>query len=244
MASFKYGIRLLETDIFDNIKPRTMLRLAIDGVSRQSALEGAPFELLLEKKNAVWMLARLKYEQFLPVRGGSDIFVDITPRTIDGGIYYRVAEYHLPSGELAAQCLMASMAVDCSTRKILRAGDIDNLFSQPPREAPDLPMKRIRVKKKTLSPIGESYVRFGDCDLNGHLSAAAYADIVCEAQGYWEGSPKLCTELHLDFNAECAPGSRLALIGYNEGESFFMRGILEDGRPSFTAEGKFCAVNC
>jgi acyl-CoA thioesterase FadM len=241
-AAFEQYIRYLETDIYDNAKPSTMIRLGIDGVSQKAEQEGAPFEKLLEEINAVWMLARLRYEQFLPVRGGDTLSVEITPRSIEGSIYFREAFYYNKAGSLAAKCTMASMAVEKDTRHIFRASEIDRMFEQPPREIESLGLRRLRVRED-LPDTAKAFVRYSDCDANGHLAGTAYADFACECAGYWD-SPKLCTELQIDYSSECPAGSTIELASKHSEDGFLLRGTRQDGTLSFTAGGRFsCIVN-
>lgn len=243
MARYEYKIRSLETDIHDNVKPKTMLRIAIDGVSRQSDLEGVSFERMEKETGAVWMLARLKYEQLRPVRGGEMLNVDVSFRTVTGSTYVRTIEFRNARDELAARAVMASMAVEKETRRILRTRTIEELFAAQPAQDSQSVIKRVRIREE-LPEMGESVVRFGDCDVNGHLSGPAYADVVCEALGYWSGGPALFTELQLDYSAECPPGSRLRLYGKLENGAFEMRGIRQDGVISFSAMGRFINIDC
>ena len=243
MARYEYRIRSLETDIHDNVKPKTMLRIAIDGVSRQSDHEGASFERMEKEIGAVWMLARLKYEQFLPVRGGETLFADVSGRTLERGTYIRTIEFRNSSETLAGKTTMVSMAVEKKTRHILRANAVERLFSHAPLPEGAPPLKRVRLRDE-LPQIGEITVRYGDCDVNGHLSGPAYADVVCEALGYWSGQPVLCRELQIDYSAECPPGSVVALQGKKDGEAFELRGIRQDGIISFTAVGRFMTIDC
>lgn len=200
MARYEYKIRSLETDLHANVKPKTMLRIAIDGVARQSDYEGVSFERMEKEIGAVWMLARLKYEQFLPIHGGETVFAEVSYRSIAKGTYIRVIEFRNSKEELAGMTTMASMAVEKETRHILRTNVVEDLFSEAPLSGAMSPIKRVRIREE-LPQIGETVVRYGDCDVNGHLSGPAYADVVCETLGYWSGQPMLCKELQIDYSA-------------------------------------------
>ncbi len=220
-----------------------MLRIAIDGVARQSELEGVSFESMENAIGAVWMLARLKYEQLLPVHGGEPVFADVSYRSITGGTYTRVIEFRNSKEELTAVATMSSMAVDKETRHILRTKVVEELFSEDPLLEGISPVKRIRIREE-LPKIGESVVRYGDCDINGHLSGPAYADVVCEVLGYWSGEAKLCMELQIDYSAECPPGSVITLYGKTDNGTFVVQGVRQDGITSFTASGRFKTIDC
>lgn len=242
MARYEHVIRSLETDIFNNVKPKTLLRLAIDSVSGQSDLEGVSFARMKEETGAVWMLARLKFCQFEPICGEQKIHVDVSRRSISAGTYVRVIEFRTQEEVLAVRCTMASMAVNSETRHILRSSSLENMFTAAQSEVQVPAPKRIRVREE-LPELGRSLVRFGDCDMNGHLSGPAYADIVCEALGYWEGGAKVFTSLQIDYSAECPPGKEIVLRGKCSENDFIMQGMRHDGVLSFTAAGSFRSID-
>lgn len=243
MARYEYKIRSLETDRFDNVKPKTMLRIAIDAVSRQSDYEGVSFDRMEKLIGAVWMLARLRYEQYLTVRGGETIFAEVSSRSISGGTYTRVIRFTNAAGELAALSTMASMAVEKQTRHILRTKTVEELFSEAPMPDEGRTLKRIRIREE-LPLLGHDVVKYGDCDMNGHLSGPSYADVVCEALGYWKDGPKLCQELQIDYSAECPPETVLSLRGRSGSDGFVIQGIRQDGVISFSSEGRFRDIDC
>ena len=77
-------------------------------------------------------------------------------------------------------------------------------------------------------------MRYSDSDLNGHVNNTSYADFACDAVGM-ESLPqdRYLAELRIGYLAECRPGELLSIQTSGLGDSRFVRGVDEDGKPRF-----------
>lgn len=234
MTGYPYEIRPLETDIFDNVPPSHMIRACLYGNMRQSEAEGLPSERLYDELGAVWMLARLKLLQLAPLHTGDCPELRVTSRAIDGGTYIRCVDVWL-NGRSAARAELVYIVVRLADRHILRPAAVEEMW-QNPRPLYEAPVIRRLRSPKELEDLGAVTVRYCDCDKNGHFSSPNYANLVCDAVGYWSGRPKLMESLQIDFSSEVKPLGSLRLLKAAEGERHMVVGKKEDGVTAFLAE--------
>jgi len=231
MSGFEHVIRPFEADIFGLAPPSMLLRLGVDAFIGQMMGESAEREKKRRELNAVWMLAMLSLEQHKPAGIGDRLSVKAAPTFIDGATY--ICSIDFSRGEIpVASCQMAAMAVAKDTRRIILPRKLGDSSEKPGNIRATGP-KWLRISGD-MEPMGTYRVRYRDCDLNGHLSAPNYADIVCEYAGYWKGGPKLMSFLQIDFSSECLPEEAVTLGCRQEGDRAYVRGIKPDGSLAFT----------
>ena len=79
-------------------------------------------------------------------------------------------------------------------------------------------------------------MRYSDCDLNGHVNNTRYADFACDAVEMENLAPdRYLAEMQLGYLAECRPGETLTLQTSGLGDSRFVRGVDDAGKPRFEA---------
>lgn len=234
---FTHEVMSFETDMYGYMPPSLLVRLCMYATELQSAVEGVGKQWLMDKLGAVWMLARFRCEQTVPIRGGDVLELESTPRSIHGASYIRRVQV-LRRGEEVAACLLVWTMVHFEKRCIVRPAELEAIWGRdcPPVELPDV--RRLR-RPEELRECCRVPARRSDCDVNGHLSSSNYADILCDAFGFWEGGPRLMRSLQIDFHAEFLPGSEITLLaGEAEGDTCVV-GLHGDGSPGFAA--RFCA---
>ncbi|MGI5937063.1 MAG: hypothetical protein ACOX7I_09775 [Oscillospiraceae bacterium] len=232
MSSFEHRIRPFEADIFGLAPPSMLLCLAVEAYIGQMIGESAEREKKRRELGASWMLARLRLEQHMPVEIGDRLSVQAAPTFIEGGTYICFVDFRRGE-DMIATCQMAAMAVLRDTRRIVLPRNLGDFPNKSGGNKTGSDLKRLRIAGD-LESIGSYRVRYRDCDLNGHLSGANYADIICEHAGYWQGDPKLMSCLQIDFSSECLPGEIISLGCRKEGEKAYIRGVKSDGSIAFT----------
>ena len=119
MRSFEHRIRPFETDIFGLAPPSMLLRLAVEAYMGQITAENAEREKRRRELGAVWMLARLRLEQYKPIEIGDKLLIETSPGFVEGGTYVCTADFSR-GGDEVASCQIATMAVLMSARRIIR----------------------------------------------------------------------------------------------------------------------------
>lgn len=238
MEICRHEVKFFECDLYGQAKPSLFVNLAVYGPMIKGNAECMGADKLFETHGIVRMLARVRLEQTAVVRETETLTVSVSTRSIDKGAYVRRVDFHRDSEAVGFACAYF-MAVDVKERKILRPQTLETLWphAEPPIELEGF--RKLRPPKAGFETIGNSAVRWDDCDKNGHMTSAEYANVVCENSGFWENGPKLMERLQIDYSKECPPRSTLALSEAADGEECYMRGEHENGEISFTACYKF-----
>ena len=237
MYKYTHEVRGYETDMFAQVPPSMLVRMAVEAATLASVEEGVSREFIFPALGAVWMLSRLELRQSRVIRDGERLRIDATYIEATSVSYLRRLIFSV-DGEPAAVCDMESIVVDFDKRRILRPEVLLPLIKEHVRddnEEQPVPVHRLRVSGE-LEHIRDIEVRRYDCDLNGHLTAPRYADYVCECSGYWDETPKMCEYLHIEYSGESRPGERLNIFASGESKKMLMKAVREDGKAAFSAE--------
>jgi len=238
MRVYDYPVPPYDMDLYSALPPARLIKYCIDATRRAGEDDGLPADRLLREAGGVWMIARLRVNQYSPIRGREVLGIGVHDLGMEKTSFIR--DLDITRGdeaahgvELAAQARICYIVVSPTERKILRPGAVLPLWGEnPPR--PKEGLTKIHAPGE-LSELAQTRVRWADCDLNGHFSSSNYADLICEAGGYWANGPALMRELQIDFNAELKPGEPVILSAAGDGAYTVMRGVHADGAAGFTA---------
>ena len=242
MSEFKMPVRPFETDIFGFVPVSTLLRLSAEAAMRRAEFEGWSQEIMAEL-GAVWMIAKIRMEQFCPVWGDDELILSVSPRSLDRATYLRAVDIEC-GGERMARIITATAPVSLEQRRIIRLSVMEEAFCHvvgPPEELGQV--GRVTLPEE-IERLGSFAVRYSDCDVNGHMSAAKYADVVSEFSGLWRESPRFMRELCIDYSAECLPKSEMGVYGCSEPDGTgYMKGVSADGAVHFSARYELSEKN-
>lgn len=223
-----------DSDCFSQCQAASLLSFLQETGLAALAEVGLTRMYLLERYNAVWMLARVKYSLTRPIRLGDVITVRVWCREAHGMGLYR--DYIiLRDGIQIGEALALWMLVDANARTLL-----------PVSSVPDFRdiAKNPSVKKKQLGrlelPEGLASVKFrtveySQADMNGHLNNSRYADLICDALELEKQGGAYLSELQISYLSECMPGCVLEMSMLRHEEASFVRGIGDDGVARFEA---------
>lgn len=239
MREFEYKIELFETDMYENVPPSRMVQYYIDATKLMGIADGIDNTVMLEKLGAVWMVARLKTEQWKHVRAGDRLKFQVEELGTDLGTYIRYVDA-LVDGERIGKCGLVYMVVSHAQRRILRPAAVSELWGiSGKRPYPVKAMPKLRPTQEFFE-LRRMDVRYSDCDLNGHFSSSKYVDFICEAADYWKRGQSIMTSLQIDFNTEFKPEETVTMTvaAGGDGDALVLRGLHADGRVGFTTKCK------
>ena len=239
MVTLDHKVFPFETDLYGNLKPSQLLRYSMYMSSVQQESEGL-HQSMLDTYHYGWMLARFRCTQHTTARAGDTLRVVCSPRAIQTAYYIRQTQI-TRGDEAVAELRMVWIPVDMEKRRIVRVPELEKLVpaSVPVTELEDL--RRLPLPKE-LPEWGAWRVPYSLCDSNGHFSSANYADLICDAFGFWADGPKRMESMQIDYHAEYRPEEKLTLYGRREGDLVTARGMHEDGRTGFVASFQFADV--
>ncbi len=125
---------------------------------------------------------------------------------------------------------------DLDTRKLLRLSRISEFEGTDGGERKKDILLHRPILPETLELEEERILRYSDCDINGHVNNARYADFVSDALHLEElEKGRFVSSLQLGYLKECRPGETLGIYTGEEEGRFFVRGMGGEGESRFDA---------
>lgn len=218
------------------LSPRRLIQLLVLAAMFRNRIEGGGAPALREAFGAVWMIRRLRLEQFSPICVGDVLQGYGSGRTKQKATYVVRGEFRR-GDELVARMDFLTMPVTVKGRKKVSIDDTETLYSTAPADfVPSF--DRLPTEEgldytisKTITP--------ADCDSNGHFASQNYADLICSNIGYWENPDNIYRFLQMDFIKEVLPGGSIKISVNRRGNVYVVQGMHQNGKPCFNASCEY-----
>lgn len=236
-----YVVDSRDTDLFGMLRPSALLGDLQDLATLHAAAGGISRNVLVEKYNAFWMLARTWYHLDRPVYAGQTLHVRTSHRGAGGAVVYRDFDLSV-DGQMVGEAVTAWVVATLDTRTMLRPAHIAELVASP---VPDVTKKKNLGHIKTpadLKLMETRRVRYSDTDVNGHMNNTRYADVACDAVAYENMTGQFVSDLRVNYVRECFAGQELQIFGAPQADGWFVRGADEKGESHFDMTLGFAAV--
>lgn len=234
-AFFEYNIRLngLDVDGRGQCKASALLNHLQNAATLAAEDGGFSRETLVERYGAFWMLARSWYRLARPLRYEDSLTVRTWHRGAKGAIMYRDYDI-LANGQPVGESVSAWVLADVNSRKLMRLGSIVEFEGTDGGElCKTMTLAKLR-QPGDLRNAERRPMRYSDCDMNGHVNNTRYADFACDAVGMERlDRDRYLAEMQIGYLAECRPGEVLTLQRSGLGDSRFVRGVDDAGKPRF-----------
>lgn len=222
-----------DTGLFGQCRPSGVLSLLQEAATSAACEIGVSGPAMLEKYNALWMIARMWYRLDRPICWGDRVSIRTWHREDRGAVLYRdfdIAVNGVPAGEAVSAWVLA----DASSRRLLRMAAVEET-----RGSGGGPL----CKKKTLnrltlppemSPAGSRTFHYSDTDINGHVNNVKYVDAMTDSLRLEELlQGRYVSALQVGYLAECRAGESLNLSAGRDGDERFVRGTDSGGTSRF-----------
>jgi len=231
-------VEIMECDYHRALPPQRIMEHAMSAVLSEIRRTGGDRNRLYEACGAVWMVSHMRFSQYARIDAEEELRYQVFPRTIDGGHYtYCVKIYR--GGELIVDYACAFVPVLKTERRVLRLSNVDPIWTSPAGSVHSEPFCRLRPKCEMI-PCGCDTVRTSDCDINHHMTSAAYLALACNALEFWSGSEqRYMKSIQLDYASEVLPGTQLCFFRGEEEGAKIVCGVKPDGKTAFTARCVF-----
>ncbi len=225
-------------DLYDNIRPSSMLQLFQEMGTDHAALLHMDRDYLVEHYHACWILARVWYQVNRPIHAGEMLTIKTWHRGAESLIVYR--DYDLLVGdEPVGEAVAAWVVADIENRKMLRPSAIENIaVSKPPEQVKQHQLRLIRSPKEKKH-VYDRTVRYSDLDVNGHMNNTKYADVLMDALSAQEMEGKFVSQLQLNYSQECKAGECMEISRLLEADRCYIDGCSDDGKRRFEATLQF-----
>ena len=188
---------------------------------------------LAAEDGAFWMLARSWYRLSRPLNYEDRLTIRTWHRGGKSAIMYRDYDI-LVNGQPVGESVSAWVLANVNSRKLMRLSAIPELEGTGGGAlCKTMTLAKLR-QPGDLREAERRPMRYSDSDLNGHVNNTRYADFACDAVGMERLSgDRYLAELQIGYLAECRPGEVLTLQTSGLGDSRFVRGVDDAGKPRF-----------
>lgn len=225
-----YPVRVINTDLFGLCRPSSVMDFMQEAATEHTVRLGISSEDLA-RKGAIWMLARMRYTLFRPIRGGEVLRVKTWGRPPQGAYVLRDFELYVGE-ERVGEAVSVWVLGDLGDHSLLRAEDILMGETWYVPEHPMVKPGKIRMPKD-LEEAGERRIGYSETDINGHANNTRYADYACDAIRFEEHRGRYVQELQITYSAECLAGQSIRMQSKSEKNTYYVRGVDKDGKPHF-----------
>ncbi len=231
-----YSLRTSDFDRFRHIRPETVLCLFQDAAGRHAEDMGIGYSVM-EKKNLLWVVVRMKIE----ILKDPELFSTVTVRTwpLDPGKFTFEREYTMTDkdGELLVKGAAEWAVIDSAKRRLVPASDIyPEVSGYLSEQCFDEALFRVKIfehkdKKAEVIP------NFSDIDSNGHVNNARYCRFIMDALN--PGKKDALKALQIDFNKEVLPEVPLNIYVSESRKESLIAGDDKNGVNMFTAKAEW-----
>jgi len=222
-----FGIHTYEVDAFGTLTLPALSGFMGEIAGAHASELGVGLETLMPK-GFTWVLARQRIENPVPVRLGETIEIETWPAGLDRLAALRDFVVRRPDGTEVARASTQWFVLDLATRRPVRPEEVlDPRFPRPltppvvtpPGKLPALTHWEFQKR---------FHVRYGDIDLNLHVTNTSYVTWAQEAipREVWQAS-RLAT-VEVSFLAECLYGSAILSRHARTGEGTFAHAIVRE----------------
>ena len=230
-----YRVDSRDTDLFGHCRPSAILGFLQESATQAACALHFSREEMLEKYNAFWMLARIRFELKRPLLWDETLRIKTWHRGDRAAMMYR--EFDLFVGdEPVGQALSAWVLADQDTRKLTRLGgikELENTDGGSLRRTDKLQKLKVPVD---LALVGQRRMNYSDTDVNGHINNIRYADFACDALELEQaGRGQFVSSLRVSYLAECRAGETIDLLRGTHDGRLYAAGRGKEGKERFDA---------
>lgn len=237
MSEYSKKIYPMECDYYRNFPPSAILRDALHHILEDIIRDGCDRKVILARCGAVWMISRMRFEQYAQLTAGDVVVFRTFPRVIENDRYIFYVEVYRGE-ELVIRFDTVFIPVNQKERKLMSTAELEPLWKVPPREAVSKSLVRLNMEAD-FTPGGSAAVRFSDCDSNRHLTSPCYLSMICDELKFWGEKENLMEFIQVDFASEVLPGTTLRFETAERDGAKLIRGWKEDGKLAFSAMCRF-----
>ena len=230
----QYEIGAGDGDCFDFCRISSLLNYMQDAATKHSILMGISRDVLIDKYQTIWILARCYVELSRPLKTFENLKIDTWHRGFSGPLFYRDFEFSV-DGVIVGHATNVWVTADAITHKMKKPEGFEeiNALSASPERSLGITLGKLKVPDDLL-PVYEHTVRYGDLDVNCHLNNTKYGDLICNALTLNEKLPCYFSKLQINYLNESLPGEKIILKA--DDTPSFVTGVTESGESKFSAE--------
>lgn len=230
-----YKIDSRDVDAQDQCRPSAILGLLQEAATEAAVALRVSGPEIKERYQAIWMLARVWYHLDRPLHWKEELCIRTWHRGGKGAAMYRDFDLKVdgkPVGEAVSTWVMA----DVESRRLLRFSAMEEFRDTDGGTlCKDILLHRPKLPAE-MALAEERLMHYSDCDINGHVNNARYADFTCDAlKMETRKQGKFVSQLQVGYLHECHPGEQVLIYTGAAEDRLCVRGVGSDEVPRFDA---------
>ncbi len=228
-----YLVDARDTGLCNQCRPSGILSILQEAATMAGAELGVARREMLEKYNAIWMVARMWYRLNRPLGWGERVTVRTWHRGDKGVSCYRDFDLEV-DGRSVGEAVSIWVLADVDTRRLIRMSRIEEFAGTDGGSLrKDRLLGKVRVPEKmVLAGVRRFY--YSDTDSNGHVNNVKYADYICDALEM-EQLVQDCfvSSFQVGYQRECRAGEEVSLYTGRADGTLFVHGVDGGGTTRF-----------
>lgn len=230
-----YLVDSRDIDLFGHCRPSAVLGFLQEAATQAAGALHVSREEMVRQYNAFWMLSRIRYELYRPLRCGERLTVKTWHRGGKSALMYR--EFAMSVGRIpVGQAVSIWVLADLDTHKLLHLSGVTQFEGTDGGELcrgdvlrkPRFPQNMVLMERRKM--------HYSDTDINGHVNNGRYADFACDALSLEKREKeRFVSALQLGYLAECMPGEEISLLTGQEGQEHLVLGKGPEEKERFQA---------
>lgn len=230
-----YKLGAAETDINNIASASSVMRYLQDCANCHLAVVRPSYDELF-KRGFSFVLSRMSVVFREEIRA-HDSFDCETWASGSKGVTFNRCYRIIKNGITIVEASSAWALLDIKNGRPCRVSDSGiDYRDEEPLEL-DMPTRFRIPNSPELSNIGERFVEYADCDINGHMNNTKYYDILCGYTGSMVG--RRLERININFINEAHLGEKLTVYHSEQSDTHYLRTLREDGRTNVEAELRF-----
>ena len=228
-----------DADLWGRIKPGALVNLLIQAAIRSADQLGFGFDRL-RQQNLFWVLSRLTIRIDQIARWPQLLIVETWPKDIDRLYYLRDFFIIDEEGHQMVAATSAWLAINAERKRPSRVENTGDLAFTRLRDK-----QAIRELPEKLPALGDTKLLYGylplytDFDVNGHVTATRYVDLMCNALPVEFWSENYPSGLAINYLRETLPGTLLDIRQDRANPNHFAGHHSPSGETSFLGKLQF-----
>ena len=212
-------------------RPSSIMNFLQDAATRHARNLGIGRDELTAASKAIWMIVRLKYKLYRPLKADEFVTVKTWYRAPKGA--YALRDFQMYVGqECVGEALSTWVIADMETHALLKAEDILKGMDTPNCAISEETLGKIRMPKE-MQEAGQRTIGYSETDINGHANNTRYADYACDAVHFENFAGRYLKEFQITYSSECLAGQTVYMLSEKEENVFYVRGVDKEGKSHF-----------
>lgn len=237
----RQAIRCYDVDGQMRLKPAAFMDLAQEMAYLAAEVMHFGYDEL-QREGKAWVLSRLHFEFLEVPRWRDEVEIQTWHKGPAGPFYLRDFRINDLQGRPKVLGTSSWVILDVRERRMCRTSEVTEMIPDSTicrDHAVETPAGKVAMPRGVEPEVvADHVVGYADVDLLGHTNNARYVVWAMDCIDYDVTAQKTVKEVTVNFNHETKAGETVRLFRYQEGDTFWVEGKVED-RQAFCVKIQF-----